>query len=208
MPKSKLISIIIGLTIVAGAYLYLSKGNGSEQKLAGFPFASWFGGEEEDAVSPESDGWPQTDSQNPAAPSSDDFSDFTAYAHPELPFSFAYPNDMALSAFEGQAGAEILLFSGGGNEFQISIRPFDEPGPLTEERLHRDLPTIYIEQPQQVLIGPDKNIPAIIFFTEDPAAGKTREVWFVHGGYMYQVSAYAEFDPTLARMMGTWRFYE
>ena len=211
MSKSKLMAILIGIALAAGIMFFMFRQTPEDEGKNSSLFASlsglWGSGSEESDDSLSSSDWLQSGTGEPDARQvADGLSDFTAYAHPELPFSFGYPQNMSFTAFE-EDGAEVLLFAGGGNEFQLSIRPFDEPGPMTEERIKRDLPTLNIEQPQQALIGPEKDMPALIFLSQDPAAGKIREVWFVHDGYLYQVSAYEEFDAMLATVMGTWRFY-
>jgi len=126
--------------------------------------------------------------------------------HPELPFAFAYPKDLTPSTF-ADGEAEIVLLKGkeAEREVQIVIRAFDESGPLTVERIQRDLPEMVIDEPQNILIGPAQ-IPALLFWSEGGSAGRTREVWFIQGGYLYQITGSAEMDETLAKMMETWRF--
>ena len=145
---------------------------------------------------------------------SETLSDWEGYAHPELPFAFAYPKDFTLSTFT-DGGAEIILLKGKEpeKEAQIVIRAFDEPfdpaqgkpGPLTVERIQRDIPEMMIEEPQNVLIG-SAQVPALLFWSEGGSAGRTREVWFILEGFLYQITASAEMDETLAKMMETWRF--
>ena len=209
MNKIKLISIGIALIVVFGGYMMFSTSDSTKSKFAGLPFNFLFGEQKREAMSDNVlSEW--QNQENLAATDGDALSDFDVYVHLNLPFSFGYPNGMTVTALDGENGDQIILIQGqeSGDEFQISIRPFDEPGPLTPERIKRDLPSLYIEEPQQALIGPEKDIPALIFLSQDPVIGKTREVWFVHGGYLYQLSGYADFDPTIARIMGTWRFYE
>ena len=85
---------------------------------------------------------------------SETLSDWEGYAHPELPFAFAYPKDLTLSTF-ADGEAEIVLLKGKEpeKEVQIVIRAFDESGPLTVERIQRDVPEMVIDEPQNVLIG-------------------------------------------------------
>ncbi|KKT15095.1 MAG: hypothetical protein UV94_C0003G0026 [Parcubacteria group bacterium GW2011_GWC1_43_30] len=145
---------------------------------------------------------------------SETLSDWEGYAHPELPFAFAYPKDLTLSTF-ADGEAEIVLLKGKEpeKEVQIVIRAFDESGPLTVERIQRDVPEMVIDEPQNVLIG-SAQVPALLFWSEGGSAGRTREVWFIYpersrgvqGAYLYQVTASAEMDETLAKMMETWRF--
>ena len=175
MNKIKIISIITGIVLSAGTAVFMFRNTPGDGNKPSF-FASLYdlmGSDSQDANLPSSPPSEWQDQQATASSENDVLADFTAYAHPELPFSFGYPKSMIQTAFEGEQGTEVLLFQGGGNEFQISIRPFDEPEPLTAQRIKRDLPTIYVDQPQQALIGPEKDIPALIFFSQDSAAGKT-----------------------------------
>ena len=36
--------------------------------------------------------------------------------------------------------------------------------------------------------------------------GDTREVWFIHGGFLYEVVTYKELDDWFAGIMRTWKF--
>ena len=36
--------------------------------------------------------------------------------------------------------------------------------------------------------------------------GDTREVWFIHGGFLYEVTTYKQLDSWLAPIMQTWQF--
>ncbi len=143
---------------------------------------------------------------SPNTESTEALSDWEGYAHPSLPFAFAYPKDLTPSTFtDGEA--EIVLLKGKEpeREVQIVIRAFDEPGPLMVERIQRDIPEMVIDDPQNVLIGPAQ-IPALLFWSEGGSADRTREVWFIQGGYLYQITGSAEMDETLAKMMETWTF--
>lgn len=134
------------------------------------------------------------------------YAGWEGYAHPSLPFAFAYPKELTPVAFQ-DGEAEIVLLGGkkSGTEVQIVIRAFDESGPLTVERIQRDASEMAIDEPQNVLIG-SARIPALLFWSNDGASvGKTRELWFIQDGYLYQVTASREMDETLAKIMETWR---
>ena len=44
------------------------------------------------------------------------------------------------------------------------------------------------------------------FFSEDVIGNKTREVWFIKDGFLYEISTRAELDTWLAQILSTWRF--
>ena len=133
-------------------------------------------------------------------------SNWEGYAHPSLPFAFAHPKELVSNTFQ-DGESEIVLLQGPdpNQEIQIVARAFDEPGPLTVERIRRDVPEMVIDEPQNVFIG-SAQIPALLFWSSDASLGRTREVWFVQGEYLYQVTTKAENDELLAGIMETWRF--
>lgn len=119
--------------------------------------------------------------------------------------------------------------NGAGLEIQIAVMPFDEEGPLTRERILQDLPDMVVDNPVQVLIGEKKDIPALLFSSQDEDVGVTKEVWFihpvrsqmpsasadalahrtsngVHGGFLYQVSALAANEAELGKFLEGWKF--
>jgi hypothetical protein len=216
--KQKLIAIIAGISIAATAGLVLFRGaplSSGGKPLFLSSLSGFFSGKTEQGVGDsEQHEDTQINGQDEALSDSSDgaplnVENFEPYAHPRLPFSFVYPKGLRVSSFVEVNGSEVLVFEGDGKRtgFQISVFAYDESGPLTPKRIHRDLPSIIIQEPQTALIG-EPQTSALIFWSHDAVVGRTREVWFIHGGMLYQVSSYAEFDPMLVRVMGTWRFYE
>ena len=43
-------------------------------------------------------------------------------------------------------------------------------------------------------------------FEKKTSACDWREVWFIHGGYLYEVTTYKELDTWLGSIMQTWKF--
>jgi hypothetical protein len=46
----------------------------------------------------------------------------------------------------------------------------------------------------------------IAFFGFDARVGQTREIWFIHNHFLYEVTTYKELDSWLNEIMSTWRF--
>jgi hypothetical protein len=151
-------------------------------------------------------------------------SDNNVYSDLQYNFSFQYPKDFTATKFqEGESGNTILVQyreqSNIANDssqvstsinkypenvsFQIFISPFDEPGPLTKERILQDLPDL-IKNPEQRVLK--NGAVALIFFSQEPSIGEIREIWFVYNGYLYQISTYKELDSLVADILETWRF--
>jgi hypothetical protein len=49
-------------------------------------------------------------------------------------------------------------------------------------------------------------VPATAFYGSNSAMGDTREIWFIRGGFLYEVTTYKELDTWLATIMLTWQF--
>jgi len=99
---------------------------------------------------------------------------------------------------------------------QIVISPYGPDTDITEAMIHSDIPELKISDAQELLIGEGRK--GLAFMSDNPAFcaspepcvkegnGKSREVWFVFGGNLYQISTYAEQDEFLKRLFGTWQF--
>lgn len=148
---------------------------------------------------------------------SEDNKENNIYTDSQYKFSFEYPKDFTVTKFkEGEEGDTILVQKQGSKDgFQIFISSFDEPGPLTKERVKQDLPDLKMENPEQRVLK--NGVPALIFFSEEASLGQTREIWFIHpvrnpdsngasNYYLYQVSTYKELDSLVAAIISTWKF--
>lgn len=135
------------------------------------------------------------------------------YNHSDPNFSFEYPEDFNISAFpDGENGETVLVQKPNSNEgFQVFISPFDEPsdptqggaGPITVERVKQDVPDMVIESPETVKFG---GISALAFLSKSESVGRTREVWFLHEGYLYQITGYSGTDVLISKVLLTWKF--
>ena len=180
--KYKIILIVLILALAAGAFWYLGSDNGGE------------------AAKNEEKDYPFTNPDLKAR-----------YTDPDLNFFVDYPEGFTVNN-TGEENVKVLVFSKANSEesFQIFIMPYDEPGPITPERILIDQPEIVMKDPQTVPIAGEE---ALVFFSADPDIGDVREVWFVHpsttlgaSGRLYQASTYAKYDELLAKVMRTFRF--
>lgn len=202
--KYKIIIAVLAAALIAGAGLWFWRAGPDEIAFPRFDLTSLFAGQE-----------PDSDVLSSATLDSETFKLLNIYTNPDYGFSFNYPEGLQISEFGEEQGRVILV----GDKFQIYVSAFDEPGPLTPERIREDLPNIVIENPQVVTLGgktsdvggktsdvEERNVTALVFFGRDPSLGKTREVWFAYSGYLYQVSSLAEFDAQLSKILKTWQF--
>ena len=134
------------------------------------------------------------------------------YVNQAFGFSFVHPEEVSVTEFADEDGTIVLAQKSGGESFQVFITPFDEPGPITAERIEKDLPGMQMEQPQEVQLAGELGISTLVFFSTQNGT-RTREAWFFwpedpepDGNYLYQITAPAEFDPELSRIMATFSF--
>lgn len=130
------------------------------------------------------------------------------FQHPRLGFILDLPDGFSAGKFEeedsGAAGETTLVQGPDNAELQIYATAFDEEGPLTAERIHKDLPTLSIVAPQQVVLH--GGMDALVFVSDNEALGKTQEVWFVHDSFLYQMTTRAPLIKTIAQVIGSMRF--
>jgi len=128
------------------------------------------------------------------------------YIDSQYGFLFQYPKGFTVTKFsETEDSNTILIQKKETNQgFQIFISSFDEPGPLTKERILKDLPDLVIKNPEQRVLK--NGAVALIFFSEESSIGETREIWFINNGFLYQVSTRKELDNLTAQMFKTWEF--
>ena len=187
--KIKIFAIIIAAVLAAAVY-YFAK----NQNLA---LRTW-------NLAPSSDN--QAPSSNNQAPSSE-------YKNDQYGFSFGQPDGFNISDFEEGGGKVILVKNVGSsvsnnsnnyeNGFQIFIAAFDEPGPITKERILKDIPDMKIVGEQYIDVGGER---ALNFTSQDDLGGETREIWMVHGGYLYQIKGYKNFEEKMIEVLKTWKF--
>ena len=195
MSKSKLLAVIIIVILVAaGAYLLFSRGGLKSLNLEMLKFGQL----KEEKLA---------EAGLPSAPEGSTIAGWIEYTSPDYGFSFKYPKGFNVSELDDDSGHTVLVQNADSKQgFQVYITPFDEPEPLTGARILQDLPPSEVIDPKDVLIGEGKTINAVIFLSTNPSFGKTREVWFVHGENLYQVTTYEGQDNLIGPILDTLKF--
>src|SRR3989338_6495017 len=185
MSKQKFIAIIVVLiAVAAGVYLFVYKdfkiSNPKSENL-GAPALG----------------------ENPV-----DKSNLTeTYTSPYYGFAYKYPKGFNATELDDDSGNTVLVQNAEEKKgFQVYITPFDEAEPLNGVRILEDLPASEVIDPKDVLIGEEKTINAVIFLSTNSSFGKTREVWFVRDGFLYQVTTYEGQDNFIGPIVETWKF--
>lgn len=126
------------------------------------------------------------------------------YHNLALHFSIFYPAAMGKTEYYEDSGAYTVLFTDDsqGRDFQIFARPYGK-AQITQEQFLLDEPSGVRENPVGISID---SIPAQKFYSKNNAMGDSVEVWFIHGGYLFEVTTYKEDDARLSQIINTWKF--
>ena len=118
-------------------------------------------------------------------------------------FFFDVPKGFSFNEIPDEKGTVVLVEGSAGESFQIFVTPFDEPGPLTPERIKKDLPQKVIRNPRA---GTLDGVSAIAFTSHDEDTGDVFEIWFIHDGSLFQITTKSDFADGLQNILQTWKF--
>ncbi len=120
--------------------------------------------------------------------------------------SLLYPDTVSVQERHEQGTALTVTFQDVGvprRGFQLFIVPYGEKQ-ITAERFKMDIPSGVMSEIGDIVIG---GVPGIKFWSTDTSIGETREVWFIHHGFLYEFTAPRESDEWLQSILKTWRFF-
>jgi hypothetical protein len=129
---------------------------------------------------------------------------YKEYRNKDYGFSVNYPAQIPPQEFHERGVVLTVLFQGAAGEpgFDISVEPTNETE-ITPERFNMDEPSDVKLDPHDTVID---GAPGITFFGFDARVGQTREIWFLHNHFLFEVTTYKELDTWLADIMKTWQF--
>ena len=98
----------------------------------------------------------------------------------------------------------VVLFDDPSSDrgFDIFIAPYDQPK-ITQATFLMDEPSGVMNDPQDITID---GAPATEFFSTNTAIGASREIWFLHGGFLYEITTPQSLNSWLLQIMQTWQF--
>ena len=139
-----------------------------------------------------------------AAPTAQTPDGFAPYANAHYHFALAYPKNLAVTEHTENGGAMTITFedAAGEQSFQIFVLPYSGTQ-IDAARFKLDEPSGVMDSPTDVLVDGAR---ATMFFGRNSIMGDTREVWCIHGGFLYEVTTYKDLDPWLAQIMSTWKW--
>ena len=129
----------------------------------------------------------------------------SSYTHPLFGFTFSLPEKFSTGTFpEGEGEMLMVKLTGEQNrQTQIYVTDFSEQGPITAQRISKDLPDMAVEQPVDILVNGER---AVAFVSTSGAGEKTREVWLVHAGHLYQISSTLQNEKMVSDMLSSWKW--
>lgn len=117
-------------------------------------------------------------------------------------FSFKYDERFKITNTLNN-GNEITTAEDDKFGFQIFIMPFDEPGPITPERILQDVPDMEINDPKNADLD---GVKTLVFNGYDEDMGETFEAWIVHKGKLYQIAGPKIARQIIIETLETWRW--
>jgi hypothetical protein len=135
------------------------------------------------------------------APPSDPPSGYLPYSNPQFHFALDYPSNLQLHRYDEQGGGFTAAFQDPTtNEgFEVYVTPYGGAH-ITKQEFTLDEPSGVFNLPTNVMID---GTQATMFYGSNAIMGDTREVWFIHGGLLYEVTTYKQLDTWLAQIMQT-----
>jgi|SRR3989344_599372 len=126
------------------------------------------------------------------------------YKNEHYGFSVLYPDILSMKEIDEGGGAATIIFQNveKGLGFQIFIVPYVEKQ-VSEERFLKDVPSGVRKESKDFQID---GALATGFYSNNAFLGETREVWFIHGSFLYEVTAHRSMETLFAEIIATWKF--
>jgi hypothetical protein len=126
------------------------------------------------------------------------------YYNEHYKFSLIYPSSLAVTEYDEGSGASTVTFQNVSTAegFQVFVVPYAQQQ-VTPEQFKKDEPSGVREGAQQVSID---GAVGSSFYSKNVALGETAEVWFIHGGYLFEVTTLKPLATWLSQIMATWKF--
>jgi hypothetical protein len=126
------------------------------------------------------------------------------YRNQRYGFSVFLPEKMIVRMVDEGLGAATISFEDfeAENGYQIFIVPHTETT-ITEERFLADVPSGVREN---IVPASIHGVESVTFDSTNVLLGDTFEFWFIHYGYVYEVTTFREQKEWLLEQLATWEF--
>ena len=132
--------------------------------------------------------------------------DFVKYENKKYGFYYYHSPEAKVTEY-GEGGGPMTIVQENRQRvrgLQIFIVPYAEQT-ISEERFNKDVPSGVRKNVEDTRLG-KLQVRAVTFNSYDQALGETREVWFIHDGYLFEVTTFKGVGDWFAPIMQTWRF--
>ena len=128
--------------------------------------------------------------------------DVARYKNPYYGFAVSYPMELTQREFSEGTDGITVAFQKPNEEkgFQIFIIPYAEKQ-ISQERIRADLAGAPMKNLKNIVLP--GNVQAVHFESVAPLIGDSIEVWFIHNGYLFEITTYRALDTWLAGILGT-----
>lgn len=119
-------------------------------------------------------------------------------------FSLLYPEQLEVKEYIEGGNALTITFQNTKKQegFQLFIVPYQEQQ-ISDERFKQDIPSgVRVGLTDMTVDG----ATGAAFYSANPLLGETREMWFIHGGFLFEVTALEPLDSWLDDIIQTWEF--
>lgn len=120
-------------------------------------------------------------------------------------FTLAYPKGDAVHVIVDSEVARTFTFESADNpahSFQIYVQTYGQSA-ITAAQFRTDDPSGVMDDVSTTTID---GVPAKTFVGYNDQMGMTNEIWFIHGGFLYEVTTYQSSAAWLRDILRTWRF--
>lgn len=126
------------------------------------------------------------------------------YQNAAFHFGLSFPDALTATEYKEQGGALTVSFQDPNTNkgFEVYVTPYAKTQ-IDQARFKLDEPSGVYQQPTDIVVG---DTHATMFYGRNAIMGDTREVWFIRGGYLYEVATYKELDTWLGGIMQSWHF--
>jgi hypothetical protein len=119
-------------------------------------------------------------------------------------FAIFHSDQKEVKTYDEGGGAATFTFENfdTAHGFQIFVVPYAGTQ-ISDQRFKKDEPSGVREDLTSVTVG---GVPAAAFYSHDPNLGDTYEVWFIHGGYLYEITTLKALESNMQERLATWEF--
>lgn len=128
--------------------------------------------------------------------------DWLTYNNERYGFSFLHPPNLAFQEVEQEGDSMTIVFQkpDAREGFQVYITPHGLDT-IDGATILRDVPYGEIEDLKEEYLREDLLVAT--FWSNSPFAGRAREIWFLHNGYIFEFTSYDVSEDLLRSVLAT-----